>query len=80
MRFGTNGEIENLRSNLTQPFQDQIWNAIRTVSEKNGLGIVIDKSNNVSVIFLNSRFDYTEKVLNLLLKGTEGNDKKSKSK
>ncbi len=80
LRFGTNGEIENLRSNLTQPFQDQIWNAIRTVSEKNGLGIVIDKSNNVSVIFLNSRFDYTEKVLNLLLKGTDGNDKKSKSK
>lgn len=75
LRFGTNGEIEKLRSNLTQPFQDQIWNAIRTVSEKNGLGIVFDKSNNVSVIFLNSRYDFTEKVLNLILKGSEDGGK-----
>ena len=80
LRFGTNGEIEKLRTNLTQPFQDQIWTAIKTISEKNGLGIVIDKSNNTSVIFLNSRYDYTEKVLNLLLKGTEDDSKKSGSK
>lgn len=80
LRFGTNGEIETLRKNLTQPFQDQIWTAIKTISEKNGLGIVIDKSNNTSVIFLNSRYDYTEKVLNLLLKGTDDDRKKSGSK
>lgn len=80
LRFGTNGEIETLRRNLTQPFQDQIFNAITTISEKNGLGIVFDKSNNISVIFLNSRFDYTEKVLNLLLKGTDEDPRKSKNK
>lgn len=67
-RFGTMGEINNARSNLTKPFQDQIWNAIRTVSEKNALGIVLDKSNNISVIFLEKRYDYTDKVLDLLLK------------
>lgn len=67
-RFGTLGEINNARSNLTKPFQDQIWNAIRTVSEKNALGIVLDKSNNISVIFLEKRYDYTDKVLDLLLK------------
>ena len=61
-RFGTLGEINNARSNLTKPFQDQIWNAIRTVSEKNSLGIVLDKSNNISVIFLEKRYDYTDKV------------------
>lgn len=70
LRFGTNGEIAKLRANLTQPFQDQIWNAIKTMSEKNGLGIVFDKSNNVSVIFLQKRYDYTDKVLDYLLKGT----------
>ena len=80
LRFGTNGEIEKLRTNLTQPFQDQIWKAIQTISEKNGLGIVVDKSNNTSVIFLNSRYDYTEKVLNLLLKGTSEKDKRSDSR
>ena len=67
-RFGTLGEINSSRANLTKPFQDQIWNAIKTVSEKNSLGIVLDKSNNISVIYLEKRYDYTDKVLDLLLK------------
>ena len=54
-RFGSNGEVNQLRSNLTKPFQDQIWNAIKTVSTKNNLGIVLDKSNNISVIFLDKK-------------------------
>lgn len=78
LRFGANGEITKLRSNLVQPFQDQIWNAIKTMSEKNGLGIVLDKSNNINVIFLQKRYDYTDKVLDILLKGTTS-DKKGKS-
>ena len=66
-RFGTKGEINNARNNLAKPFQDQIWNAIKTVSEKNTLGIVLDKTDN-NVLFLEKRYDYTDKVLNLLLK------------
>lgn len=69
-RFGAMGEINNARSTMTKPFQDQIWNAIKTVSEKNSLGIVLDKSNNISVIFLDKKYDYTDKVLDLLLKNT----------
>jgi len=67
-RFGSNGEVNQLRSNLTKPYQDQIWNAIKTVSTKNNLGIVLDKSNNISVIFLDKKYDYTEAVLALLVK------------
>ena len=83
-RFGTMGEMNNSRSNLTKPFQDQIWNAIKTVSEKNSLGIILDKSNNISVIFLEKRYDYTDKVLDLLLKNsgtqkTESSNTGSKS-
>lgn len=75
LRFGANGEITKLRTNLVLPFQDQIWGAIKTMSEKNGLGIVLDKSNNISVIFLQSKYDYTEKVLSVLLKGTDKKEK-----
>lgn len=83
-RFGTDGEINKLRANLTKPFQDQIWNAIKTVVEKNSLGIVLDKSNNISVLFLENRYDYTDKVLDLLLKNqpatsTKGNKNTPKS-
>ena len=74
-RFGSNGEVNQLRSNLTKPFQDQIWNAIKTVSTKNNLGIVLDKSNNISVIFLDSKYDYTDKVLDILLKNQPKEDK-----
>ncbi|GGG47929.1 OmpH family outer membrane protein [Epilithonimonas arachidiradicis] len=66
-RFGTNGEVNQLRSNLTKPYQDQIWNAIQTVSTKNNLGIVLDKTTN-NVLFLDKKYDYTEAVLNLLVK------------
>lgn len=67
-KFGTHGEMNQARGNLTKPFQDQIWNAIKTVFEKNSLGIVLDKSNNISVLFLDKKYDYTDKVLDLILK------------
>lgn len=80
-RFGTNGEVNQLRTNLTKPYQDQIWNAIKTVSTKNNLGIVLDKSNNISVIFLDKKYDYTEAVLNLLGKTSpKGEETKSNSR
>lgn len=80
LRFGSTGEISKLRETLVQPFQDQIWNAIKTMSEKNGLGIVIDKSNGVSVIFLQKRFDYTDKVLDILMKGSDSGKKSERKK
>lgn len=76
-KFGGNGEINGARANLAKPFQDQIWNAIKTVSEKNSLGIVLDKNEN-NVLFLDKRYDYTDKVLNLLIK--DNPDKKDKDK
>ena len=76
LRFGSTGEISKLRANLMTPFQDQIWAAIQKMSEKNGLGMVLDKTEN-NVIFLQKRNDYTDKVLDILLKGS---DKEKKSK
>lgn len=76
LRFGKNGEISQLRANLVEPFEDQIWTAVKAMSDKGGLGIVFDKSNDVNVIYLQKRYDYTDKVLDILLKGTE--DKKEK--
>lgn len=67
-RFGTDGEINKLRVNLVKPFQNQIWGAIKTMSEKNSLGIVIDKGTESGVLFLDKKYDYTDKVLDILLK------------
>ncbi|MDQ1160425.1 outer membrane protein [Chryseobacterium sp. SORGH_AS 447] len=74
LRFGATGEIKKLRANLVQPFQDQIWEAIKTMSEKNGLAIVLDKTSN-NVIFLQKRSDYSDKVLAILVKDSEPKEK-----
>lgn len=82
VKFSAEGEINSYRANLAKPFQDQIWNAIKTVTDKNSLGIVLDKSNNLSVIFLDKKYDYTDKVLESLLKGSkeEKNNNSNKTK
>ena len=77
-KFSGNGEINTYRANLAKPFQVQIWNAIKTVTEKNSLGIVLDKSSNISVIFLDKKYDYTDKVLDILLKSPSKEDSKNK--
>ncbi|EJL70869.1 OmpH family outer membrane protein [Chryseobacterium populi] len=74
LRFGANGEITKLRSNLVEPFQDEIYSAIRAVVDKNGLGIVLDK-NKDNVISHLPRYDYTDKVLDILLKGSDKKEK-----
>lgn len=75
-RFGTNGEITMLRKNLIIPFEDQIYNAITLIAEKNGLGTVYNKDHNV--LYLQKRFDYTEKVLGVLLAQASEANKKNK--
>lgn len=76
LRFGTNGEIATLRANLVEPFQEQIWTAIQAMSTKNGLGMVLDKNQN-NVLFLQKKADYTDKVLDIILKTA---DQKAKGK
>lgn len=76
LRFGTNGEIATLRANLVEPFQEQIWTAIQTMATKNGLGMVIDTNQN-NVLFLQKKADYTDKVLDIILKTA---DQKAKGK
>jgi len=77
LRFGKTGEIHQLRANLVEPFQDQIWTAIQTMAQKNGLGAVLEKNDN-KVLFLEKRYDYTDKVIAILLKGTEKEKKNNK--
>ena len=64
---------------MVEPFQDQIYTALRAVIAKNGLGIVFDK-NRDNVLSYEPRYDYTDKVLAVLLKGTEKEKEKKTNK
>lgn len=77
-RFTAQGDINNVRANMVKPFQDKIWAAIKNIADKNSLGIILDKNSNSSVLFLDKKYDYTDKVLALLLNKKEEKEEPKK--
>ncbi|MGZ3920034.1 MAG: OmpH family outer membrane protein [Bacteroidia bacterium] len=65
-RFGVDGELFKKRQELVKPIQDKVYNAIKTVAEKSGLGFVLDKSGQVAILYANSKYDKSDDVLVLL--------------
>ena len=78
-KFTAQGEINTFRAKV-QPFQEKVWNAIRTIAEKNDLGIILDRSSDSSVLFTDKRYDYTKLVLDLLMRDNPKNGEKDKEK
>lgn len=62
-RFGVEGELFKKRQELVKPLQDKVYNAIKAVAEKNGLGFVMDKSGQVSLLYANNKYDRSDDVL-----------------
>jgi outer membrane protein len=62
-RFGVDGELYKKRQELVKPLQDKVYNAIKAVAEKNGLGFIMDKSGQVSLLYANSKYDKSDDVL-----------------
>ncbi|MCC2546119.1 OmpH family outer membrane protein [Hymenobacter sp. BT175] len=61
--FGFEGQLFKKRQELTKPVQDQVFEAIEKVAKKKQLGIVFDKSGDVTMLYTNPIHDYTEFVL-----------------
>jgi outer membrane protein len=62
-RFGVDGELYKKRQELVKPIQDKVYNAIKAVAEKAGLGFVLDKSGQVSILYANMKYDKSDEVL-----------------
>ena len=77
-KFTAQGEINTFRTKVVQPFQEKVWNAIRTIAEKNDLGIILDRSSDSSVLFTDKRYDYTKMVLDLLMRDNPKDGEKDK--
>jgi outer membrane protein len=65
-RFGVDGELYKKRIELVKPVQDKVYNAIKTTAEKKGLGFILDKAGQVSILYANSKYDISDDVLTLL--------------
>ena len=61
--FGPEGELFKKREALVKPIQDDIYNAIKEISEAKGYQLVMDRSSAESVIFASPRIDISNEVL-----------------
>lgn len=61
--FGPEGELFKRREALVKPIQDDIYNAIKEISETKGYQLILDRASATSVIFASPRIDISNEVL-----------------
>lgn len=61
--FGAEGELFKRREALIKPIQDDIYAAVKEISDAKGYQLVIDRASASSVIFASPRIDISNEVL-----------------
>lgn len=61
--FGPEGELFKQREALIKPIQDDIYNAVKEISESKGYQLILDRASAESVIFASPRIDISNEVL-----------------
>lgn len=64
--FGPEGEVFKRREALIKPIQDDIYNAVKEISDTKGYQLVLDRASASSVIFASPRIDISNEVLSKL--------------
>jgi outer membrane protein len=64
--FGREGDLFKKRQGLVKPIQDDIFNAIQSISTEGSYAIIFDKSSGVTLIYTNPKFDLSDQVLTKL--------------
>lgn len=64
--FGPEGELYKKRESLMKPLQDDIYEAIKVLSEEKGLQMVMDRASSMNIIFASPKIDISDEVLNKL--------------
>jgi outer membrane protein len=66
LRFGVNGDLFKKRKELIEPIQDKVFDALTKVASNGKYSFVFDKANQSNLIFADSKFDLSKKVLSEL--------------
>lgn len=61
--FGPDGELYKKRESLMKPIQDEIYNAVKEISDDKGYQIVWDRASAMSIIFASPKIDISNEVL-----------------
>lgn len=61
--FGPEGELNQKRQTLLKPIQDDVYNAIKKVSEERGYQLIMDRASSNDIIFASPRIDISNEIL-----------------
>ena len=61
--FGPEGDLFKMRQQLMQPIQDEVYNAVKAVSEERGYQCIFDRASSTDIIFASPRIDISNEVL-----------------
>jgi len=61
--FGPEGELYKKRQTLMKPIQDDIYNAVKKLSEERGYQAIFDRASSANIIYASPRIDVSNEVL-----------------
>jgi outer membrane protein len=61
--FGPEGELYKKRQTLMKPIQDDVYNAIKKVSEERGYQCIFDRASSANIVYASPRIDISNEVL-----------------
>lgn len=64
--FGPEGELYKKRASLMTPIQDEIYNAVKEISDQRGYSLVLDRAGNNGIIYGSPKIDISNEVLQKL--------------
>jgi outer membrane protein len=64
--FGSEGELFKKRQSLLTPIQDEIYNAVKSLSEEKGYTLILDRASGENIIFASPKMDISDEVLQKL--------------
>ncbi|MBO4851100.1 MAG: OmpH family outer membrane protein [Prevotella sp.] len=64
--FGPEGELFKKRESLMTPIQEEIYNAVKDISELRGYSLILDRAADAGIIFGSPKIDISNEVLEKL--------------
>ena len=64
--FGPEGELFKKRTSLMTPIQEEVYNAIKDISDLRGYQLVLDRASDQGIIFGSPKIDISNEVLRKL--------------
>jgi Skp family chaperone for outer membrane proteins len=78
--FGPKGDMFSLRKQLVKPIQDQVYNAIQSISARKRYDFVFDKSSELVMLYSNKKYDISDLVLGTIDRTRLVGERKAKKK